>query len=154
VTVYAPFVVRDRATGKVLAQIINNGKGGRLEMSDANGNMVAAIGTSLGGTGSVAAYHATDVVGLGYLPGAVYGGLQMYEAGKRVAELAPGKNGQMGLRIFNPAGVEVATLENLSYAPGGGGLMIHNATGGPVAWITPNADGTLGIVHAVTLPMP
>ena len=147
-TLYAPLLIKERTTGKVLAKIINNGKGGRMELGDANGYMVAAIGTSPAGTGSVAAYHATDVVALGYLPSAVYGGLQTYESGKRVAELAPGKNGQMGLRIFNPSGAEVATLEDLPGGSGGGGLMIHNATGGSAATIATGKNG-VGIIHGI-----
>jgi hypothetical protein len=152
-TVYAPFQVRDRTTGKVLAQIINNGKGGRIQMLDANGTLVATIGTSPAGTGSVAAYHANDVVGLTYPPNARYGALQMFSSGQRVAELAPGVMNQMGLRIFNPSGVEVVTLENLAGGFGGGGLMIHNAIGGSAATIAPNKDG-VGIFHGITIPMP
>jgi len=153
-TLYAPLIIKDRATGKMLAKIYNNGKGGRLELGNANAEMVAAIGTSLAGTGSVGAYNAGMVIGFGYPPNSVYGAFQMYSSGKKIAELGPGKEGQMGLRIFNPAGIEVVTLENLPSAPFGGGLQIHNAAGGAVAWITPNSDGTLGVVHALTVPMP
>ena len=153
-TLYAPVQIKERTTGKMLAQIVNTGKGGRLELGDANGYMIAAIGTSPAGTGGVAVFHGADTASLAFAPGEPHGAVQILSSGQRVAELAAGKNGQMGLRIYNPAGVEVATLENLSYAPGGGGLMIHNAAGGAVAWITPNKDGTLGVVHAVTVPMP
>ena len=73
--------------------------GGRMELGDANGYMVAAIGTSPAGTGSVAVYNAGAVVGLGYPPDHVYGTLQIFSGGKRVAELGPGKMGQGGRRM-------------------------------------------------------
>jgi hypothetical protein len=54
-----------------------------MELGDANGYMVAAIGTSPAGTGSVAVYNAGAVVGLGYPPDHVYGTLQIFSGGKR-----------------------------------------------------------------------
>jgi hypothetical protein len=148
--VYAPFQVVDRTTKKVLAQIINNdGKGGRIQMLDANGALVATIGTSLRGPGGVAAYNGTSVVYIGYPNSGVEPGLQMYEHGnQRIAELAGGDRNQMGLRIFNSSGAEVVTLENRPEAPGGGGLMIHNATGGPTVTLATGKNGA-GLVHGV-----
>ena len=155
-TLYAPLVIKDKATGQRLAQFVNTGKGGVWQIGDAKGNLVASIGTAPSGMGGyVEALDLDAVIRFGWATEHVYGTFQIISgSGRRVAELGPGKNGQVGLRIFNPAGVEVATLEDLSGAPFGGGLMIHNAAGGAVAWITPNSDGTLGIVHAVSIPMP
>jgi hypothetical protein len=149
-------VIKDKATGQRLAQFVNTGKGGVWQIGDAKGNLVASIGTAPSGMGGfVEALDLDAVIRFGWATEHVYGTFQIISgSGRRVAELGPGKNGQVGLRIFNPAGVEVATLEDLSGAPFGGGLMIHNSMGGAVAWITPNSDGTLGIVHAVSIPMP
>jgi hypothetical protein len=148
-TVYAPFQVRDRTTNKVLAQIFNNDdKGGRIEMLDANGALVATIGTSLHGTGGVAAYYRTAAIYIGY-PNDSDPGLQVWTHGNhRVAEFAAGYKGQMGLRIFNPSGAEVVTLEDLPGGSGGGGLMIHNADGGPTATIATGKNGA-GLIHGM-----
>jgi hypothetical protein len=153
--VYAPFQVRDRTTNKVLAQIINNGgKGGRLQLFDASGALIATIGTSQAGTGGVAVLHSGGLVGLGFRPGARYGTMQILGPDRvRVAELGSGNKDQMGLRIFNPSGTEVVTLEDLAGGFGGGGLMIHNAIGGSAATIAPNKDG-VGIFHGITAVMP
>ena len=148
--VYAPFQVVDRTTKKVLAQIINNGgKGGRIQMLDANGALVATIGTSLNGPGGVAAYSGTSVVYIGYPNNGAYPGLQIYDHGnQRVAELAAGDKNQMGLRIFNPSGVEVVTLENRPEGSGGGGLMIHNATGGPAVTLATGKNNA-GLIFGI-----
>ena len=138
----------------MLAQIIDNGKGGRLQMFDANGALVATVGTSPAGTGGVAAYNAGALVGLGFPPGARYGTLQMFSSSnQRVGELGPGNMNQMGLRIFNPSGAEVVTLENLAGGFGGGGLIIHTSAGGVAATILSNHSG-VGIFHGITIPMP
>jgi hypothetical protein len=149
--VYAPFQVVDRTTKKVLAQIIDNdGKGGRIQMLDANGALVATIGTSLHGTGGVAAYNGTAGVAIGFPSGnGGLGGLEVYAHGsQRVAEFAAGNKGQMGLRIFNPSGAEVVTLEDLPGGSGGGGLMIHNAAGGSTATIATGKNGA-GLIHGI-----
>lgn len=54
----------------------------------------------------------------------------------------------MGLRIYNPCGVEVVTLADLPGGVGGGGLMIHNATGGPTAMIDTGKNNA-GLFHGV-----
>jgi hypothetical protein len=148
--VYAPFEVRDRTTNKVLAQIINNGKGGRLQMLDADGSVVATIGTSLKGPGAVAIYNREiGLVGLSFDEGASAGDLSILTPSyKKIADLAPGDKGQMGLRIYNPSGAEVVTLEDLPGGSGGGGLMIHNAAGGPTATIATGKNGA-GLIHGI-----
>jgi hypothetical protein len=148
--VYAPFEVRDRTTKKVLAQIISNGGGGRLQMLDADGSVVATIGTASQGTGAVAVYNKeVGLVGLGFTGGAVAGEVSILTPSyKKIAQLAGGNKGQMGLRIFNPSGAEVVTLEDLPGGSGGGGLMIHNATGGSTATIATGKNGA-GIFHGI-----
>jgi hypothetical protein len=78
------------------------------------------------------------------------GRLTYAELGKKTAELANGDKGQMGLRIWNGSNREVVTLE--SKPDETGGLMIHNAAGGPAASIS--VTNNLGFFYGVSLPMP
>lgn len=151
--VYAPFQVRDRATNKVLAQIVDNdGKGGRIQVFDAGGAFIAALGTSRSGTGSVGIFKSNEIVGMGFPEGAPHGTVQIYSQGSRLGELGPGSNGQMGLRIWGSAGgPEVMTVESLKDGSGGG-IMIHNAIGGVAATIAPNKQG-IGVFHGISIPL-
>jgi Collagen triple helix repeat (20 copies) len=158
-TVRAPFRVVNQA-GKPLVEVIDDGKGGQVNVFNSNGSIVAAIlaGTT-GGNGGVYLESATDPstqVLLGVDAKSGNGFFEINTKGKKAAEITTGKLGTMGLRIWNPSEAEVITLEDVQTGEdttGGGGLQIRNINGGVAATILPNDSG-VGIFHGITIPMP
>lgn len=156
-TVRAPFRVVNQA-GKPLLQVNDDGKGGDVVIFGSSGALAARFGANGGtGDGDMNLYSVSDpstAVRLGIEPYSGTGAFEIDTKGKKAAEITTGTKGTMGLRIWNPSGAEVVTLEDRADAPEGGGLEIHNAMGGAVAWIVPNKDGTSGIFYGITIPMP
>ena len=157
-TVRAPFRVADQA-GKTLLEVIDDGKGGQVNVFGSNGSRVVQLGAGTGaGNGYVATVSASDsstqtLLGVDQKG---TGRLEFDIHGHKAAEIATGTLGTMGLRIWNSTQAEVITLEDVQTGEdttGGGGLMIHNSAGGVAATILPNHSG-VGIFHGITIPMP
>jgi len=129
---------------------------GLILMNDRNGQNVAQMGVSpASGNGGLLFKSPDDSAHLLLsLDMNRQGHLEFSQSGLKTAELAPGNKGTMGLRIFNESHQEVITLEELSSgeAAGGGGLEIHNASGGTAATIVPNKDG-VGVFHGIAVPL-
>ncbi len=130
--------------------------GGLILMNDRNGQNVAQMGVSpASGNGGLLFKSPDDSAHLLLaLDMNRQGHLEFSQSGLKTAELAPGNKGTMGLRIFNESHQEVVTLEEIpsGEAAGGGGLEIHNASGGTAATIVPNKDG-VGVFHGITIPL-
>jgi hypothetical protein len=148
-------VVRD-SKGKVLFRVAEDGDAVIVTVWDAlaNNKPTAAIESS-GGRGVLTLSDPSrdENVRMGinsfYQPD-----IEFEQGGVRQVQLGPGTAGTMGLRIWKgPAGgPEVVTLEDLPGGDGGGGLMIHNASGGTAATIVPNKDG-VGVFHGIAVPL-
>jgi hypothetical protein len=155
---YAPFRVLSK-DGKTIFEVDSGAMGSRLELFGPDGKRGIAMlgaGTSTpNGTLLLREIDPPKLIAIG-VDGHGDPRLEMDEGSQKIAELAPGKLGTMGLRIWNEGHNEVVTLEAISPGEdttGGGGLMIHNYTGGVAATIAPNRFG-VGIYHGITAVMP
>jgi Collagen triple helix repeat (20 copies) len=155
---YAPFKVLSK-DGKTILEVDSAAMGPRLELFGQDGKTgIAVLGAGTSTPNGTLLLRNTDHNKLIALGVDGYGAprMEMDEGEQKIAELAPGKLGTMGLRIWNESHNEVVTLEAIrpgEDTTGGGGLMIHNYTGGVAATIAPNRFG-VGIYHGITAVMP
>jgi hypothetical protein len=155
-TFQAPLQVTDKGGHVIFA--VDAGPGGSYaSFFNTSDQILLQLGVSPAtGKGSLIMMNPThDAKMLMWMDPNSEGHLEFSHSGLKTAELAPGNKGTMGLRIFNKSHQEVITLEEMpsGEGAGGGGLMIHNASGGDAATIAPNKDG-VGIFHGITAVMP